>query len=235
MSFKALVIVAAVTLTACGSSAPIGGEGLEVTSWGTFPPPHRVDLTTDNRPYLIGAFDKLRIDVFGVEELSGEIQADASGRISLPLAGTIEAGGRTPSEVADQIARRLRDGYIRDPQVSVNLVGTISQVVAVEGEVEKPGVYPVLGKMTLLRAIAGAEGTTDFAELDNVIIFRTVDGQRMAGVYNLGAIRRGNYPDPEVYANDVVVVGESQSRRLFRDILQAAPAVVTPLIYILTR
>src|SRR3546814_18300789 len=59
-----------------------------------FRSPTRADLSVDSRPYLIGPFDKLRVDVFGVEELSGEVQADASGRISVPLAGTIEAAGK---------------------------------------------------------------------------------------------------------------------------------------------
>jgi polysaccharide biosynthesis/export protein len=89
--------------------------------------------------------------------------------------------------------------------------------------------------MTLMRAVATAKGTDEFAKLSDVVIFRTVQGQKMAGLYNLKAIRRGAYDDPEVFANDVVVVGESQARRLFKDGLQVLPAIVTPLIYILTR
>ena len=65
------------------------------------------------------------------------------------------------------------------------------------------------------------------------MIFRTVNGQKMAALYNLKAIRRGYYTDPEVFANDVVVVGDSQARRLFKDALQVAPTLLTPLIYIL--
>lgn len=234
MTFKSLIAMTALCLTACASSPPVGGGDLVVTKLQGLPPPDRIDLSANSRPYLIGPFDKLQIGVFGVEELSGLVQADASGRISVPLAGTIEAAGRTPGELADEIARRLRDGYVKNPQVTVNLAETVSQVVTVDGEVQKPGLYPVLGKMTLMRAIARAEGTTEFAAVDDVVIFRTVDNQRMAGVYNLGAIRRGRYADPEVYANDVVIVGESATRRLFKDVLQIAPAVVTPLVYILT-
>lgn len=235
MRFKVTVLVAAMCVTACAGSPPVGGPGLVVTDLGELPPPDRVDLTLTNRPYYIGAFDKLEVKVFGVEELSGEVQADASGRISIPLAGTLEAGGQTPNELAAEIERRLRGRYVKNPQVSVNLVETVSQVVTVDGEVETPGVYPVVGKLTLMRAIARAQGTGEFAALDDVVIFRTVNGQRLAAVYNLGAIRRGRYEDPEVFANDVIVVGESGTRRLFRDVLQAAPAVITPLIYILTR
>ena len=62
------------------------------------------------------------------------------------------------------------------------------------------------------------------------MILRTVDNQRMAGLYDLGAIRRGAYVDPPIYANDVVIVGDSPERRLFRDIVSLAPLVAAPLV-----
>jgi len=68
------------------------------------------------------------------------------------------------------------------------------------------------------------------AGLENVVVFRTVDGQRYARLYNLKAIRMGNYEDPQMYANDVIVVSESTARRLFRDLLTAAPLLTTPII-----
>jgi polysaccharide export outer membrane protein len=96
--------------------------------------------------------------------------------------------------------------------------------------VKKPGSYPVIGKMTLIKAVAQAEGTAQFASLKDVVVFRTVDGKRYAGLYNLSAIRKGIYEDPEIFANDVVVVGDSPGRRLFQDLLQASPLLTTPLI-----
>jgi polysaccharide export outer membrane protein len=87
--------------------------------------------------------------------------------------------------------------------------------------------------MTLMRAVATAKGTTDQAKLTDVLIFRTVNGQKMVGIYDLKAIRRGTYGDPEVFASDIVVVGDSPSRRLFKDLLQVSPALLTPLIYLL--
>jgi polysaccharide export outer membrane protein len=124
---------------------------------------------------------------------------------------------------------------VRDPQVTVNLQETVSQVIAVDGQVREPGLYPVIGRMTLMRAVATAKGLDEFARLDDVVVFRTVDGKKMAALYNIKAIRRGYYDDPEVYANDVVVVGDSMARRIFKDALQALPLVTTPLIYVLTR
>ena len=90
--------------------------------------------------------------------------------------------------------------------------------------------YPVVGEMTLMRAVASARGLAEFAKLDDVVVLRTVNGQRYAGLYNLAAIRRGNYPDPRVYANDTVVVGDSSARRLFKDFLQVVPLLTTPII-----
>ena len=224
-------------LSACGSTQLGGAESVsdvKVVESDTLPEPTRLDLFEQNRPYLIGPFDKLTIDVFGIEELSKqEVQTDAGGRISFPLAGIIEAAGKTPGELEEEIESRLRGQYVRDPQVTVNLKETVSQVVTIDGQVREPGLYPVIGKMTLMRAVAIAKGTAEFAKLDDVVIFRTVNGQKMAALYNLKSIRRGLYNDPEVFANDVVVVGDSQARRLFKDALQAAPAILTPLIYIL--
>ncbi len=207
---------------------------MTVVSNDRLPEPTRADLLAANRPYLIGPFDKLSIDVFGIEDLTKEVQIDASGRLSFPLIGVVEAAGLTPGELADQIELKLQGRFVRNPQVTVNLDETVSQVITVDGQVDNPGLYPVVGRMTLMRAVATAGGTAEFAKLSDVVIFRTVNGEQLAGLYNLKAIRRGNYNDPEVFANDVVVVGDSQARRIFKDILQASPLLTTPLI-ILTR
>lgn len=238
MKCVVLVIIAAM-LAACatsGNKVSTGNGSVNVIQNGALPTPDRRDIVGEDRPYLVGPFDKLVIDVFGIEELSTkEVQTDASGRISFPLAGVVEAAGRTPAEIEKLLEERLRAAYVRNPQVTVNLKETVSQVVTVDGEVKEPGLYPVVGRMTLMRAVATAKGTAEFAKLDDVVIFRTVQGQKMAGLYNLRAIRRGTYDDPEVFANDVVVVGDSRGRRLFKDGLQLLPALLTPLIYVLTR
>jgi polysaccharide biosynthesis/export protein len=232
MKRLALVVLVSGLLSACaGPGALGGGQNITVLPSGELPEPDRSDLTAGSRPYLIGPFDKLTIDVFGIEELSErEVQTDASGRISFPLAGILEAAGRTPAEIEDELEARLRTRYVRDPQVTVNLKETVSQVITVDGQVKEPGLYPVVGKMTLMDAVATAKGTAEFAKLDDVVIFRTVKGQRLAALYDLKAIRRGNYDDPEVFANDVVVVGDSSARRLFKDALQIVPLLTTPLI-----
>lgn len=225
-----------VMLSACGGRQGLGGSpNIQTVQSAELPPPTRVDLSSSERPYQIGPFDKLVIDVFGIEELSKkEVQADASGRISFPLVGSVEAAGKSPEEVARLIEDRLRGRYIRDPQVTVNLQETVSQVITVDGEVKEPGLYPVVGKMTLMRAVATAKGATDLADLRHVAVFRTVNGQKMAGLYDLRAIRNGAYDDPEVFANDVVIVGDSATRQLLKDASLILPALTGPLVYIFT-
>jgi polysaccharide export outer membrane protein len=105
--------------------------------------------------------------------------------------------------------------------------------VTIDGQVVEPGLYPVTNQMTLLRAIASAKGLSEFAREEEVVILRTVEGRKMAGLYSIAAIRRGAYDDPPIYANDIVVVGDSPQRRLFRDIISVAPLLVAPLIAVL--
>ena len=237
MKFTALLAPAAL-LGACASGpAQIGGDAqLTVMPGSDLPSPSRADMTQSAAPYYVGPLDRLVIDVFGVEELSArEVQVDASGRMSFPLAGVLDVAGMTPGEVEAQLQQRLAAAHVRNPQVTVNLKETVSQVVTVEGEVKKPGIYPIVGKMSLLRAIAKAEGTGEFSRLDEVVVFRTVQSQRYAALYDLKAIRQGAYGDPDIFAGDIVVVGESRSRRLFKDVLQTVPLFVSPLVIALDR
>ena len=77
-------------------------------------------------------------------------------------------------------------------------------------------------------ALAG--GTTEYSKLDDVVIFRTVKGEKLAALYDVKAIRHGQYADPEVFPNDVVVVGDNTARRYFKDLLQVVPIIAGPLI-----
>lgn len=235
MRFKALTLLLVVgALAGCSHARPLTGPNLAVLPMTELPPPSPAMADGSERPYLIGPFDKIEVDVFGVPELSRrEIQTDAGGRISFPLAGTIDANGLTSEQLAAEIGNRLRGRYVRDPRVTINLVESVSRVVTVDGEVREPGRYPVVGRMTLMRAIASARGVSEFARLSEVVVFREVGDQRMAALYNLQAIRNGQYQDPEIFAGDVVMVGNSPGRRLFRDILQAAPLLTTPIIALL--
>ncbi len=232
MNFRLAIasLTAACLLAGCGGTPQlVSTPTLQVFDGNSLPAPSGADLVGDTRPYLIGPFDRLSVDVYGVPELSKLVQTDAAGMISLPLVGQIKASNQTSAELADAIEQRLAR-FVRRPDVSVNVTESVSQVLTVEGQVAQPGLYPVVGKMSLLRAVALAKGTTEYAKLDDVVIFRTVGGQRMAALYNLKSIRTGVYDDPEVFANDVVVVGDSPGRRLFKDILATTPLLVSPIV-----
>ncbi|MBL8650310.1 MAG: polysaccharide biosynthesis/export family protein [Sphingopyxis sp.] len=233
MNFRLAIasLTAACLLAGCGGKAPQlkSTPTLQVTDGNSLPAPTGTDLVGETRPYLIGPFDRLSVDVYGVPDLSKQVQTDAAGRIQLPLVGEIQASNQTTAQLAEAIEARLTR-FVRRPDVSVNVTESVSQVLTVDGQVMQPGLYPVVGKMSLMRAVALAKGTTEFAKLDDVVIFRTVGGQRMAALYNLKQIRQGVYDDPEVFANDVVVVGDSPARRLFKDILATTPLLVSPLV-----
>lgn len=227
-----LALLGSLALSACASTPTIGGDpGLRVIKATAMPAPERTDLPTESRPYFVGPFDKLVIDVYGIPELSKrDVQVDASGKMSFPLVGIVDVGGKTPGEIEGLLARKLRDNYVRDPQVTVNLREMVSQMLTVEGQVTRPGLYPVAGQMSLLQAMALSGGTTEFSKLNDVVVFRTVRGERLAALYDLQAIRHGQYADPEVFANDIIVVGDNKARRLFKDLLQVVPLLTGPLI-----
>jgi polysaccharide biosynthesis/export protein len=213
-NFCAMILIVS-ALSACGGRLPLEtSQRLTVLADNSaLPAPDRIDLTAPDRQSLIGPLDTIQVDVFNVPELSREMQVDASGRISMPLLGTIDARGKTSAELASAIESALQGRYVRNPQVTINIRSSISQVVTIDGQVVEPGLYPVTNQLTLLRAIASAKGLSEFARQDDVVILRTVNGRKMAGLYNVAAIRRGAYDDPFIYANDVVVVGDSPQRR----------------------
>ena len=225
----------ALTLTACASGPPLQSSDrlTLVEGESTLPAPDRTDLGAPDRISLIGPLDTIEVKIFGVPDLSGQMQVDGSGRIAMPLIGTVDAGGKTAGELATDVEDALRGRYVRDPDVTINILSSVSQVVTIDGEVMEPGLYPVTNQMTLLRAIASAKGLGEFAYQQDVVILRTVGGQKMAGLYSVAAIRRGLYDDPPIYASDVVVVGDSPQRRMFRDLVSLSPLIASPLVAIL--
>lgn len=230
-----ITVMLATSLAGCSGRAPLETTPQLTVLPGSasLPAPARADLIAADRPALIGPLDTIQVDVFNVPDLSREIQVDASGRIAMPLAGTLDARGKTAGELAGAIETALRARYIRTPEVTVNIKSSVSQVVTIDGQVVQPGLYPVTNQMTLLRAIASAKGLSEFARLDDVVILRTVEGRKMAALYNVAAIRRGVYDDPPIYANDLIVVGDSPQRRLFRDFVSLSPLIAAPLIALL--
>jgi polysaccharide export outer membrane protein len=227
-------VVAAAALAGCTTVAsgldPAGTAIARVQELG---PP---SVTNAGSPeYRLGPYDQVIIEVLGIDELKREGRIDGAGNFSYPLIGSVHAAGLTPAELSTTIADRLRGRFVRDPQVSVNVREVVSQVVSVDGAVRDPGRFVVTGYMTLQQSIASAHGLTEDAQITEVVVFRTVGGRPSAALFSLKDIREGRYNDPQIYANDVIVVGTSRARRLWHDMAQVAPifSVFTPLAYIL--
>lgn len=169
-----------------------------------------VPATADMEEYKIGPHDLLELSVFGVQEMTRVVRVNAQGMISLPLIGTIRAGGLTANELEAVLAAKLSENLLQDPQVSVFIKEFVSQRVVVEGSVMKTGVYPLTGKTSLMQVLAIAGGLNSIADANNVRIFREKpNGAREVLTFDLVAIRAGKVEDPLIKGNDTVVVEES--------------------------
>jgi polysaccharide export outer membrane protein len=175
--------------------------------------------------YRIGPLDKLNIVVFQVKDLSVEnLQVDASGRILLPLIGAVQAKDKTTADLSAEIAGRLGERYLQSPQVSVTVAEAASQKVTVEGAVNDAGVFELKGRTGLLEAVARAKGVSKAANSHRVAIVRNVDGSPRAATFDLTAISAGKARDPEVIANDVIIVDTSRSKSFWHGVVEVIPA-----------
>ena len=169
-----------------------------------------VPATAAMEEYKIGPQDLLELSVFGVQEMTRVVRVNAQGMISLPLLGTIRAGGLSATELEAVLAAKLSENLLQDPQVSVFIKEFVSQRVVVEGSVMKTGVYPLTGKTSLMQVLAIAGGLNTIADANNVRIFReNRNGTREVLTFDLAAIRAGQVEDPLIKGNDTVVVEES--------------------------
>lgn len=215
---KSVTSLLALGLTACGSTRPDLPTGPE--AYAIMAP------TEAQNVYRIGALDVLNVTVFQEPDLTlKETPVDASGNLIIPLIGEVRAQGRTAVELSREIERLLARNYLVRPQVSVAVVSSVSQRITVEGNVTDPGVYEISGGTTLLQALARAKSPTRVAKLDEVVVFRNIDGRRAGAVFNVEDIREGRAGDPQLVGGDTVVVGFSAVKGAFRDFLSAAPLV----------
>lgn len=188
------------------------------------PPDGAVSIRPGDADYRIGPQDKLDISVFQVEDLTKEVTVDTGGKILLPLVGSIKAAGLTPEELSSNIATSLEKSYMRDPKVVVSVKEASSQKVTVDGAVQSPGIYALQGPTTLMQAIALAKGVDPkLANLKKVAVIRTVNKEKVAGMYNLAEIRVGRANDPQVYGQDVVIVDTSKGKSFLQNFSSTFP------------
>jgi polysaccharide export outer membrane protein len=176
-------------------------------------------------PAVLSPGDVVTVTVYKVDNLSGDQTIDSAGRIKVPLIGPVMAAGRTTDQVEADIAASLGARYLTNPDVRVTLKTPVVRTVSVDGAVQQPGIYPAAPVGTLVQTIALAHGTTEDANTHRVVVFRTINGQRMAASFDLAHIRRGESPDPAVYPDDIVVVDGSSLTATWKLVLQSLPIV----------
>jgi len=198
------------------SQLPTGGSAYQLI------PASEPEVNADN--YRIGPLDTVSVTVFQEPDLSSKaVQVDTAGKVFLPLVGEVQAGGKTPSELARDLSESYGQRYLENPQVAVAVQESVSQKVTVSGSVTEPGVFAIKGRTTLLDSLAMARGLSRTAKGSQVAVFRTVDGRRVGAVFDADEISRGLKPDPEILGGDVIIVGNSPSRQAFQDLLMASP------------
>jgi polysaccharide biosynthesis/export protein len=169
-------------------------------------------VVISNSDYHIGPSDQLQIDIFHVEELSGVERVNSRGYIKMPLIGDVKVAGLTQEAAEDMIADLYAVEYLQDPQVNIDIVEYVSQQVTIIGSVERPGVFPLKGKTTLMQALAMAGGPAHLADEEGIVVFRAnAEGLVTGYQVNLEQIQQGIKGDPEVIGNDKIVVPESGS------------------------
>lgn len=132
-----------------------------------------------NQPYQLGAGDKVRVTVFEQESLTNTYSVDPSGYIAFPLIGAVPARGRTAQQLEAELADKLRQGYLRDPDVSVEI--DQYRPIFVMGEVGAAGQYAYVPGLTIQKAVAMAGGFSPRANQDSVDITRDIGGKVMTG------------------------------------------------------
>lgn len=163
--------------------------------------------------YRIGPSDVLRVVVWRNDDLSAQVPVRPDGRISVPLVGDVDASGKSPEALAEDIEKGL-DEYIRQPQVSV-IVSQMSSHefthrVRVTGAVNQPASQPYREGMTVMDVILGAGGANEFANLDSATLYRELDDEVVAIPVDLDAIlNNGNIEtNYRLVPGDIITVPE---------------------------
>ncbi len=218
------MLLAVTLVSACTSSRTIVPGRVATVSAADAITPIGATSAIDAFSYSIGPDDVVSVRVFREPDLSlDSVRVDGLGRIEMPLIGTVDANGKTPQALSQELTRRYGERYLVDPQVSVNVIEVNSQRMTVEGQVEKPAVYALARPTDLLSAIAVAGGPTEYAKTKEIAVFRKVNGENMVAAFDLERIRSGELANPAILPGDIVVVGFTGLSQKVRDLLVASP------------
>lgn len=159
---------------------------------------------------LIGEQDLLDIAVFKVPDLTRSVRVDGQGYITYPLIGKLRAKGLRPAQLEQQLAGLLEKSYMHNPQVTVLVKESTQNRVTVEGAVRLPGVFPVVGSMTVLQALAKAGGLTEQADSRRAVLLRKdASGDVSQQPIDIAAIRQGRLQDFILLQDDRIVVQDA--------------------------
>lgn len=158
----------------------------------------------------LGPGDVIEVTVYDEPSMSKTFKVAPNGTIDFPLVGTLEIEGKEPQEIADLIKTRLRDGKIlKSPSVSVLVKEVNSKKIAVFGQVQKPGQFPMTEGMTIVQAISLAGGFTSLADRDRVTLNRRVSKDKVVRVvFSVAAITEGKMNDIPLQSGDTIYVEE---------------------------
>ncbi|MFN2472681.1 MAG: polysaccharide biosynthesis/export family protein [Sphingomicrobium sp.] len=216
----ACVASAGLAFASTGCADKRGGPISYLTPLGT---PDAPNLAPLEATYRIAPMDTLSVKVFKMPDLSGDYEVDLTGQISMPLIGNVMAADLTTAQLDETLKRRLGEKYLENPDVSVGIKSSTRRNVTIDGSVTHAGSFPIAGPTTLMQVVALAGGTGPDANPRRTAIFRQVGGKRQAAAFDLTAIRRGQEPDPQVYAGDIVIIDGSSTKAAQKQILNSLP------------
>ncbi len=185
---------------AAASPAPLLAQAPEASvapSPAALQPLSSMPAAQVSKNYQLGPGDKVRVIVYGEADLTGEFFVSQQGVVAYPLVGEIPAAGRTLSQFTEEVAAKLKEGFIKDPKVSAEVLNY--RPFYILGEVMRPGTYPFTADMTVMNAVATAGGFTYRARTNRVFIKRAGDSTEQVLKLDAGMM---------VQPGDTVRIGE---------------------------
>lgn len=169
---------------------------------------------------LVTVGDLIEVNVYGMEKLSRTVQVDSLGNISLPLVNNVRAANQSLSGL-ERAVTAAYSRYLQSPSVTLSLKDSPARRVTVDGQVAKPGNYPINERSTLSEAIADAGGVNNIGDQSKIFVYRTVEGKRYVANYSLADIRANARPAPRLYGRDTIIVFSSTSRVAWQNVKDA--------------
>lgn len=167
-------------LAQAGIQVPVGARAKSEQTTGNSADTSGLPLPAANpttaQDYVLGAGDRIRLTVYGEEDLSGEYEIGSMGGVALPLIGNVQASTLNVADFERAVQLRLAEGYLKDPRVSVQVVNY--RPFFILGEVSKPGSYPYVNGMTVLNAVALAGGFSYRADKTDIVVVRASDAEK---------------------------------------------------------